>query len=78
MLSLAINTCNDCVNYLVGILPLPFGSGLCLLVSYGHTCALAFPINLSDAKCLFLLEKGTGFYPKWSREMNEVLLPFVL
>lgn len=40
MLSLAINNCNDCVNHTEGILPLPFGSGLCLLVSYGHTCAL--------------------------------------
>lgn len=69
MLCLAINTCNDCVTYTEGILPLPFGSGLCLLVSYGHTCALAFPINLSDAKCLFLLEKGTGFYPNRSSEI---------
>lgn len=71
MLPLAINTCNECVNYPEGIRPLPLGSGLCLLVSYGHTCALAFPINLSDAKCLFLLEKGTDFYPKRSSEMKS-------
>lgn len=42
ILSLAINTCNECVSYTEGIRPLPLGSGLCLLVSYGHTRALAF------------------------------------
>lgn len=64
MLPLAINTCNDCVNHteLWHSPPSPFGSGFCLLrVPWTH---LTFPIDLSDAKCLLLLDEGTDFYSK--------------
>lgn len=46
-------------------------------MSHGHTCTLAFPINLSDAKCLFVFEKGKSLLFKVIKQDEVLLLSFI-